>query len=144
MTLPNLIRFEEIAVGTSRQHEYQITGQVYDGFMAAFDDRSPVHVDEAHAIERGFEGKVMHGGILSGFLSHFVGMVFPGSASLLLSSDLRFSKPSYADDRILLEATVIHKLDAGNVIQMDVSFTNLTRSCQAARGRVQVMVGKKS
>ena len=112
--------------------------------MAAFDDRSPVHVDEAHALKRGFEGKVMHGAILNGFLSHFVGMVFPGSESLLLSTDLRFSKPSYADDRILLEAKVNHKLDAGNVIQMDVSFTNLTRSWQAARGRVQVMVGKKS
>lgn len=142
MALPNLIRFEEIDVGTNRQHEYAITGQVYDGFMAAFDDRSPVHVDESYALEKGFEGKVMHGGILNGFLSHFVGMVFPGSESVLLSTDLRFSKPSYANDHILLEAKVIHKLDAGNVIQMDVTFTNVTRSRQAARGRIQVMVGK--
>lgn len=144
MALPKLRYFAEIDVGMSVQYEYALSDQVYAGFMAAFDDRSPVHVDEAHALEKGFEGRVMHGGILNGFLSHFVGMVFPGSESLLLSTDLRFSKPSYANDRILLEAKVIHKLDAGNVIQMDVSFTNLTRSWQAARGRVQVMVGKES
>lgn len=141
MNSPNFIRFEDISAGMERQYRYTITEQVYDGFMSAFDDRSPVHVDDAFARGKGFDGRVMHGGILNGFLSHFVGMVFPGAESLLLSTDLRFSNPCYLNDELLLDAKVIHKLDAANVIQLDVSISNITRSAIAARGRVQVKVG---
>ena len=86
----------------------------------------------------------MHGGILNGFLSHFVGMVFPGAESLLLSVDLRFSNPSYFNDELLVEARVIHKLDTANVVQIDVTITNLTKSTPTARGRMQVKVGGQS
>jgi len=142
MIEPHTVAFDEIEAGMVRQWDYAITRQVYEGFMAAFDDRSPVHVDEGFARARGFEGRVMHGAILNGFVSHFVGMVFPGVQSLLLSTDLRFSKPSYAEDLLRLEARVMHKLESEKVILLDVTFTNLTRSWLAARGRVQVMVGR--
>lgn len=144
MIEPNTITFEEIEVGMVRQRDYAITAKVYEGFMSAFDDRSPVHVDETFARNKGFEGRVMHGGILNGFVSHFVGMFFPGADSLLLSTDLRFSKPSYANDILQLETRVTHKLESEKVIVLDIKFTNLTRSWQAARGRVQVMVGRKA
>jgi 3-hydroxybutyryl-CoA dehydratase len=142
MNAPQDHLFDNIVVGNVHQHRYSITEQVYNGFMMAFDDRSPVHVDEGFARSKGFDGRVMHGGILNGFLSHFIGMVFPGSQSLLLSADLRFSTPSYLSDELLLEAKVIHKLDAAAVVQLDVTFTNLTRLVLAARGRVQVKVGE--
>ena len=140
MKTASIHQFSDITVGAVHQHHYVITEQVYAGFMMAFDDRSPVHVDEGYARSKGFDGRVMHGGILNGFLSHFVGMVFPGAESLLLSADLRFSNPSYLNDELLLEAKVIHKLDAANVVQLDVTISNQTRSTLSARGRVQVKV----
>lgn len=120
------------------RHEYAITPQVYENFLTAFQDYSPVHVDEAYARQAGFAGKVMHGALLNGFLSHFVGIIFPGRPSLLLAVDLRFSQPSFLGDSLQLEALVSQKLDSQNVVILDISFQNLTRKNLAARGRVQV------
>ena len=132
--------YREIAVGMREQHEYAITGEVYGGFLAAFGDYSPIHVDDAVAKECGFREPVMHGGILNGFLSHFVGMHFPGELSLLLSVDLRFSKPSYLGDQIQIEAVVAQMSDVSKTVVLNVMFTNLTQSQVVARARVQVML----
>jgi acyl dehydratase len=122
------------------RREYVISGEVYENFLKAFHDHSSIHVDESYALKCGYSGRVMHGTLLNGFLSHFVGMYFPGRLSLLLAADIRFSQPSYFGDVICLEAVVAQKVDARNVIVLDVVFTNMTRDCIVARGRVQVML----
>jgi len=133
-------RYGDISVGRKDQREYVISSQVYENFLTAFDDRSPIHFNEAYALECGFSGKVMHGALLNGFLSHFVGMYFPGRLSLLLSVDLRFLQPSCLGDVIRLESIVTQKFDARNVVIMDVTFNNMTRDYIAARGRIRVML----
>jgi len=134
------IQYADIPEGMREQHDYTITEEVYRGFLAAFGDYSPIHVDDAVAKQCGFHAPVMHGSILNGFLSHFVGMHFPGALSLLLSVDIRFSQPSYLGDRIRIEAVVSQKLDVRQVVVLDVVFNNLTQSQLAARARVQVML----
>jgi 3-hydroxybutyryl-CoA dehydratase len=136
-------RYEDIEVGMQMQHDYAITAEVYGHFLAAFGDRSPIHVDEAYAKESGFSGKVMHGTLLNGFLSHFVGTYFPGRLSLLLAADLRYAQPCYLDDAIRLEMKVDQKMEARKIVVLHAVFTNLTRRAPAARGRVQVMLRDK-
>ena len=70
--------FEEILVGHEDRGDYVISADVYQQFLQAFGDISPLHVDEQFARDRGFPGKVMHGTILNGFLSHFIGVRLPG------------------------------------------------------------------
>jgi len=122
------------------ERDYAITPDVYRNFLACFDDRSPIHVDADYARARGFNDTVMHGAILGGFLSHFVGMVFPGANSLLLSMELRFIHPSYLGDSFLLRATVAQKLDARRVVVLHLVFMNQTQGLTAATARVQVKV----
>lgn len=136
--------YGDITVGMKEHRRYKISHGVYGHFLAAFDDRSPIHVDEAYAKACGHEGMVMHGTLLNGFLSHFVGMYFPGKNSLLLSVDIRYAQPSYLGDEITLEAEVARKLDAQKVIVLNVVLKNTTRDCIAARGRVQVMMKDES
>jgi acyl dehydratase len=137
---PRACRYGEISVGMKETRDYVITPDVYDHFLAAFQDRNPVHVDDAYARSQGFTGKVMHGSILNGFVSHFIGMHFPGKWSLLLSVDLRFSNPSGLGDSIRMEVEVTQKVDARNVVVLDATLSNTTRGCVAARGRIQVMI----
>lgn len=144
LTTARTFRYQDIPLGMKAAHDYTIAKEVYENFLAAFGDRSPIHVDTAYAQARGFSGEVMHGTLLNGFLSHFVGMQFPGRLSLLLAVDLRFVQPSYLGDVIRLEAEVSQKLDANNVVVLNVTFQNVTRNCIAARGRVQVMVKDES
>jgi acyl dehydratase len=134
------ISYRDLAEGMVCERNYVLTPTVYKNFLCTFDDRSPIHVDADYARARGFADTVMHGAILNGFASHFVGMVFPGANSLLLSVELRFSRPSYLGDILLLHAKVTQKLDTQQVIVLHIAFLNQTRGLTAATGRAQVEV----
>ncbi len=132
--------FVDICEGMTVSNDYRIDRTVYEPFLAAFADRSSIHVDDDYAQALGFQGRVMHGAILNGFLSHFIGMHFPGRRALLLSSDIRYSKPSYFGDAIQLQSTVSQKVESQRVLVLDVIFRNQTQGIVVARGRVQVAV----
>jgi 3-hydroxybutyryl-CoA dehydratase len=86
--------------------EYQVTEKVYQGFIDTFHDRNPLHTDDHYARQKKFSGKVMHGAILTGFLSHFVGECLPEKNVVLLSYKIAFRKPVYLGDHLKLQATV--------------------------------------
>jgi 3-hydroxybutyryl-CoA dehydratase len=133
-------RYEEITEGMTQALDYEITAEVYQRFLDTFHDCSPVHTDEAFAKSRGFAGRVMHGAILNGFVSHFIGVHFPGQFALLLSVDLRYARPSYLGDVIHVEMTVAQKMAAGKIIVLNATLSNITQHHPAARGRIQVMI----
>jgi acyl dehydratase len=134
------IAFKELIEGSEHVHDYAITPAVFGAFLEAFDDRSPIHVDRDAAVAAGFPEVVMHGAILNGFLSHFVGMILPGAGSTLLSVDLRYLQPSHLHDQLRLRATIAQRVEALQVVVLHVIFENLTRGARAATGRVQVQV----
>jgi acyl dehydratase len=136
--------YHEIVMGMTAAHDYVIAPEIYEQFLAAFKDYSPLHVDEDFAKARGFPGKVMHGSLLNGFISHFVGMHFPGRFSLLLSVDLRFANPSYLGDAIRLASVVSQKMDARRIVVLDATLSNTTRDYLAARARIQVMIQEEA
>ena len=78
--------FESLQEGMSATHNYTISEEVYQGFLEIFDDRNPLHTDPDYARAKGFKDRIMFGGTLNGFLSHFIGMCFPGKKALLLST----------------------------------------------------------
>jgi acyl dehydratase len=137
---PRIFRFAEISVGEKHELDYAITVETYQKFLSTFGDHSPIHVDQEFSRARGFENCVAHGAILNGFISHFIGMHFPGRFSLLLAVDLRFSNASYPGDFIRLSARVTQKLESRKVVVIDLLATNTTRNQVAARGRIQVML----
>jgi acyl dehydratase len=136
------LSYESIAAGTEVAQRYTISPAVHARFMEAFEDVSPIHVDEAYARTRGFKGKVMHGAILNGFVSNFVGVHFPGRRALLLSVDLRFANPSYLGDVIEVHAAVTQKVDAERVIVLRLAIENVTQGTTAATGRAQVRIAE--
>lgn len=130
--------YSDLEVGMTREKEYVISPAVYEGFLGLFGDASPLHVGDAYAIKCGFKGCLMHGAILNGFISNFIGMAFPGNKSLELSVDIRFQNPCYLGDTIRLEGKIAQKLDAHNVAVLHLTFHNRTSGEIAATARVQV------
>lgn len=130
--------FEEIEENSEFSNSYTIEEKVYEAMVSTFQDRSPVHIDEDYAKAAGFTGRVMHGAILQGFLSHFVGMQFPGKRSLILSVNLNYHRPSYLGDEVRLTARVRQKVETGQVIVLEVKFLNIATQEILASGRVQV------
>lgn len=131
-------KFSEIPEGLLEERAYEITPAVSEAFLAAFQDYSPIHIDDQHAREGGFPRKIAHGAILNGFLSHFIGMHLPGYYGLYLSSDLRFLKACYVGDSLRLEGKVSQKVESQRVLVLKIRFHNLTQGYVSAQGRVQV------
>ncbi|HEX7602529.1 MAG TPA: MaoC/PaaZ C-terminal domain-containing protein [Polyangiaceae bacterium] len=131
---------ESLGEGTRAEHRYVITEACHRALTETFGDVSPVHVDDDFARRAGFEERVMHGAILNGFVSHFVGVVLPGIRSLLLSVDIRYLAPTHLGDEIRIEGKVVQRVESQRVVVLSLSVANVTRGRPAARARVQVRV----
>jgi 3-hydroxybutyryl-CoA dehydratase len=137
---PKTVDFDQIKEGDERKHVYPMTRAVYDGFLQVSRDRNPLHTEDDFARSKGFREKVMHGGILNAFLSHFVGMIFPGTNSVLLSSEIQYASPCYLEDDIELSMRVDQKTGTTRTVVLHVRFNNLTQKAVAGRGKVMVKV----
>lgn len=117
---------------------YEITESIYRSFVVDFADCSPIHVDEDFARSLGFKSKVMHGAIINGFVSHYVGVFFAGRNGFLLSTNIKYLEPNYLGDKIILESQIKSKSEATSVVEIILSIRNQTQSTLAARAAVQV------
>jgi acyl dehydratase len=127
-----------IEEGFQTSHCYAISPDVYGAFLRASGDTNPLHTDHEFARRVGFPEKVMHGGILACFISHFVGVHFPGGAVVLHSVDLQFKTPCHLHDEIRIDARVAQVVSSVRAVVMDLVLTNATRQRVAAKSRVQV------
>ena len=80
---------------TSATCHYQISAEHLKALVQIFGDVNPLHTDREYARSHDFADAVMHGAILTSFLSHFVGMVLPGSGAVILAQEIRFLKPCF-------------------------------------------------
>ncbi len=128
----------DIREGFRTSHRYRISAEVYEDFLAAYRDTNPMHTDDEFARRHGFPDRVMHGTILNGFISHFVGVHFPGGAVLLHSVNTQYKTPCHLGDQIDIEATVTQVAESVRVLTMEMVLRNVTRDRIAAKAKVQV------
>ncbi|MBV9988769.1 MAG: MaoC family dehydratase N-terminal domain-containing protein [Chitinophagaceae bacterium] len=121
----------------SFRERFHVSEQTYEGFMQVFKDRNPLHTDEKFAQSKGFAGRVMHGNILNGFLSYFVGECLPVKNLIIHSQQLNYAQPVYLNDELLLEATVSAVSESVNTVEMKIRFTNADGGT-VARGKLQI------
>jgi len=101
---------------------FKITEKVYTGFIDAFDDRNPLHVSDEYAKSKGYPSKVMHGNILCGFLSRFVGELLPVENTVIHSISISFRNPSYLGDTVTLRAKIKEVHESVSVFIFKYSF----------------------
>lgn len=130
--------FQDIRENMEFSRLYTIDEAAYGALLSTFRDKSPIHINERYARSAGFSGRICHGAILQGFLSHFVGMYFPGKRSLILSVNVSYRRPSYLGDEVRLLVNVKQKVETGQVVVLDVRFVNTASDELVASGRVQV------
>ena len=136
--MSEILAFDSIREGHRSSHDYTITPEVFEHFLAAFRDTNPVHVSDAAAQARGYPERIMRGMILGGFVSHFIGVHFPGTNAVLQSVQLQFKSPCHSGDRITIEAVVSQVVEAVKVLAIDLTLRNTSRDRVAAKAKVQV------
>jgi len=128
----------EIREGFRTSYRYTISKAVYEHFLGAFRDTNPLHMDDDAARQRGFPERVMHGMILGGFISHFIGVHFPGANAVLHAVNTQFKSPCHLGDEVEIDATVTQVVEAVRVVALEMVLTNVTRGRVAAKAKVQV------
>ena len=116
---------------------FVVTDDLYRGFIELFDDRNPLHVDEAFARARGFQGKVMHGNILGGFLSYFVGECLPTRNVIIHSQEILYKAPVYLNDALSFEAVVDGVHESVGAVEFRFRFRN-AEGATVSKGKMQI------
>ena len=92
---------------------------------------------EDFAIEKGFKGCVMHGNILNGYLSYFIGECLPFKNVIIHSQQINYNSPVYLNDTLHFEAEVEEVYDSVKAIEFKFSFKNSEQK-KVAKGKIQI------
>ncbi len=114
------ISLDELQIGNTVEVQYVVTPAIVDAFAELSGDRSPIHVNENAAKSAGFEGRVAHGAILVAWISEIVGMRLPGRRSILVELNVKFSKPIYCNDSVIIRAEVVEISQAVKHVELKI------------------------
>ena len=123
-------------VGDCFLEKFTITQEVYESFKKTFMDFNALHTDDSYARSKGFEEKVMHGNILCGFLSCFIGELLPKSNTIIHSLKISYKKPCYLNDVVTLDATLFEVYESVKVYVFKFKF--LVEYETKAIGEIQI------
>ncbi len=123
------------------ERTFLLSDKTYEGFIEIFQDKNPLHTDEQFAIGKGFKGRVMHGNILNGFLSYFIGECLPIKDVIIHTQSIQFKNAVYLNDKISFEGIVNEVYESVNAIEFKFSFKN-EASKELAKGKIQIGILK--
>lgn len=123
--------------GDSYSQQFTVSESVHSQFVALFRDENPLHTDEAFAKAKGFQGRVMHGNILNGFLSYFIGECLPTKDVIIHSQEIQFKNAVYMGDVLGFAATVEGFYESVNAVEFKFSFKNAAAKV-VAKGKIQI------
>lgn len=116
---------------------FEVSKKIYKGFVQIFNDRNPLHTDDDFARKNGFKRKVMHGNILNGFLSYFIGECLPNKSVVIHTQEIQYNNPVYLNDILSFEAKVVDIFESVGVIEFKYTFKNRNNEI-VAKGKIQI------
>ncbi|PBQ31505.1 hypothetical protein CNR22_06910 [Sphingobacteriaceae bacterium] len=119
------------------ENTFTVSEEIYDRFIMTFQDKNPLHTDQAFATSKGFMSRVMHGNILNGFLSYFIGECLPIKNVIIHSQDIQFKNPVYMNNILTFEAKVNEVFESVNAVEFKFSFKN-EEAKVVAKGKIQI------
>lgn len=129
---------EPIRVGDRATHAFTVDEAAMAWFRQGSGDASLVHVDEAFAISRGYQGVIVYGGILTAQLSHLLGMKLPGADGVSTRWSIDYRRPLYVGQAARIEFEVTHLSPALGIVEG--RFKILAGETVVASGSTQSLV----
>ena len=128
-------------IGAIFEDNFIVSDEIYNGFIKLFKDKNPLHTEEIFAINNGFKGCVMHGNILNGFLSYFIGECLPTKKVIIHSQEIQYKNAVYLNDKLEFKAVIIGVYESVNTVEFKFNFKNES-SKTVAKGKIQIGVFK--
>lgn len=123
--------------GDKINQSFTIDETLYNGFKQLFKDNNPLHTNAEYAVAKGFKERVMHGNILNGFLSYFIGECLPTKDVIIHSQQINYNKPVYMNDKLDFEAEVDEVYDSVKAVKFKFHFKN-SEGKKVAKGEIQI------
>ena len=83
----------------------------------------------------------MHGNILNGFLSYFIGECLPKKDVIIHSQEIQFKNPVYLNDELQFKATILDVYESVNTVEFKYEFRNVETKV-VAKGKIQIGILK--
>lgn len=96
----------EFFVGQSAEFSKTVSESDVYLFAGICGDFNPMHINEEYAKESIFQKRIVHGALVSAFVSTVLGMYLPGEGTIYLSQESHFKKPVYIGDTITARAEI--------------------------------------
>lgn len=127
--------------GDKFTEHFKVTDEIYKGFINLFLDKNFLHTDDEKAREKGFKSKVMHGNILNGFLSYFIGECLPLKNVIIHKQDIQYKNPIYLNDSLFFETYIKGVFESVQALEFKYTFKN-QNSKVVAKGNFQIGILK--
>ena len=124
-------------LGDTFEEKFIVSEETYTGFVQIFKDKNPLHTNQTFAIDKGFKSKVMHGNILNGYLSYFIGECLPTKNVIIHSQEIQFKNAVYLDDELLFKSVITGIYESVNAIEFKFDFKNKEGKI-VAKGKIQI------
>lgn len=124
-------------IGDTFENSFVVCDKTHKSFIELTNDRNPLHTNEQFAIARGFKGIVMHGNILNGFLSYFIGECLNTKNVIIHSQEIQYKNAVYLNDELLFNATVTGIYESVNAVEFKFDFRNEDARI-VAKGKIQI------
>lgn len=133
----NNYKFEDLKIGMSESFSVTVTEEMMKSFLDLSGDENPLHNDEEFAKSQGYDSKVVYGLLTTSFISKLVGVLLPGKYCLLQGIDLKFVKPVYVNDVLIIKGTVDELHESVKRLTVKVEVINQDEK-KMVKGKVEV------
>jgi 3-hydroxybutyryl-CoA dehydratase len=119
--------------------DFKVSEKIYQNFIDIFEDKNPLHTDLTFAQSHGFEDKVMHGNILNGFISFFIGEKLPMKNVMILSQEIHYISPIFLNDNLKFVSEITNISESVNVVEFKFTFINAQQK-KVAKGKISIKI----
>lgn len=103
-------------IGQSAQISKTITETDVYNFAGICGDFNSLHVNAVVAEKSIFGKRIVHGALVSSFISTVLGMYLPGEGTIYLRQEVNYRKPVYFEDTITARVVIREILENGNAV----------------------------
>ena len=135
------ITISEMKLGDSASFTKTVSEHDVYTYAGVSGDFNPAHVNEVEAQKGMFGKRIAHGMLSAGFISTVLGTQLPGSGTIYMGQELRFTKPVFFGDTITATVTVAELIPEKNRAILDTVCTNQNGEV-VIKGKATVMPPK--
>jgi UDP-4-amino-4,6-dideoxy-N-acetyl-beta-L-altrosamine N-acetyltransferase len=129
------------STGKVFRHKFTISAEQVLRYAEVTGDYNKIHFDEMYAKKCGFDGKLVHGCLVTSIFSKIFGTIFPGDGTIYLTQSCSFIAPVNVGMELEVTLNIISKIGRKLIVKTLIS--NCETSEIVVDGEASVLISKE-